>query len=305
MIFLYSLKLLGSNWVKALKYFLFYFVIWGICFALFLPTFFEFQSLIHSSFKSVVNSFSGVLGGSLGLGLQSIINVAYSTFVSAFEMNVGLFIYGLVVIFIFLPFLINIGKFAFCEMLYSYMTSKNNTGFFSALIRSLKKSIIFAFCKSLYNIFFFAITCACLYGVAQIEDVTFVTYALPFVLTFILVLLFSLNQMLVLGWLPASIVFDRDVFTSFRKGIKAVERHFWTTFGATLLFFLLFWGLVMIFGFYCMSVLVPLLSIILCVYNMTLFFSSQGMRFYYTENNILTPKKLEEVDKFSKTAYIL
>ncbi len=303
--FLYSLKLFGSNWVKALKFFLFYVVVWGICFALLLPCFFCFKDLVVTNFKDLTTTFAGVFGSGIGQGLHMLIGAVFSTLVAAFQANAGMTVYGLVVMFIILPYLINIGKYAFCEMLYSYMTSKNKIGFFSALVRGLRRSVFFAMLKVLYNILFFAVAFFTVYGFGLIDNGIFVEYFLPIVLFVCLVLLFSLHETTILGWMSASIVFDCNVFSAWRKGFKAVCRHFWATLGTTVLYFVLFWGLTFIFGFYCLIILVPAVTVLLCVYNMVMFFSSQGMRFYYNENNILTPKKLEEVDNFNKTAYIL
>lgn len=301
------MKLFGSNWVKALKFFLFYLVIWGLCFALFLPVFFEFKDMIAQNFQdaNLLNSFAGVFQGSFGANLHNIILTTFTTLVAVFKANTGLAVYGLIVVFLFLPILVNIGKYTFSQMLYSYMASKSKIGFFSALVKGLKNSVVYAVSKSLYNILFLGLTLTAVYGIGLIEDAFFITYFLPLAEFLVLVLLFTLNQLSVLGWGSALIVFDCNVFSAYRKGLKAVNRHFWSTFGTTFLYFVLFWAIVMIFGVYTMVVLVPLFAALLCVYNMVSFFTSQGMRFYVNENKILTPKKLEEVDNINKTAFIL
>ena len=305
--FIYSLKLFGSNWVKSLKFFLYYIVIWGLCFALLLPSIFAFKDLIVTNFKSneVLSAFAGVFQMQLGLGLSTLVTTAYATLIDAFALNVGLAVYGLIVIFVILPFLINVGKYTFCEMLYSYMTSKNKVGFFSAFFKGLKNSLLFALCKVGYNLIFLCAVFASVFGMGMIENTFFITYLLPVVEFVILTLLFALHQISVLGWMSAIIVFDCNVFEGYRKGFKAVVRHFGKTFTASLVCFAFFWLLVLIFGVYSMAVLVPFMTTLLCVYDMAIFFSSQGMRFYYNENSILTPKKLEEVDSINKTAYLL
>ncbi len=306
MMFLYSLKLFGSNWVKGLKLFLYYIVVWGVCLALLVPVFMAFEDLIFSVFHDAQtsDSFSGAMG-SWSVGIYNFINSTFNAMFSAFENNGGLALYGLIVIFVFLPFFINVGKYTFCEMLYSYMTSKNKIGFFSAMMRGLKKALAFASLKTLFNLLFFVVAVGAVYGVGTITNETFVNYFVPIVLFLIFVLLFTFYEMFVLGWLPASIVFNCNIFSAYRKGVKAVKRHFWATFGTTMIYFFLFWLLIMIFGIYTMIVLVPLLSVLLRVYDMVMFFFSQGMRFYYNNDNILTPKKLEEVDNINKTVYIL
>ena len=305
MVFVNSLRLLRSNWSKALKFFLYYIVVWGICIALFLPVAFEFEQIFSSNFNEISGYFAGVFKGNLGENLHGMIVTAGDAIVDIFDANVGLAIYGLIVVFVILPFVINVGKYTLECMLYSYMTSKNQIGFFSAFVKNLKKSVLFALCKVGYNLIFLAITISAVFGLGLVEDETFVRYLLPLAEILVLVLLFTLNQILVLGWAPASIVFDCGVFTAFRKGVKAVRRHFWKIFGVTFCYFLLFWALVMIFGVYTMIVLVPVMTILLTVYNMTVFFTSQGMRFYVNDSQILTPKKLEEVDNINKTAFLL
>lgn len=307
MMFSNSLKLFGSNWRKVLKLFLYYIFVWGLCFALFLPVFFKFKDLVISNFQSVetFKSLTGVFQGGVGQNLHHLIDVCFSTGVDAWNVNAGLMAYGLIVLFVFLPFFVNIGKYTLNEMLYSYMTSKAEIGFFSALVKGLKRSVVYALYYTLYNFLFWAVMISSVYGLGLVTNPTFINYLLPLVLFVVLVLLFTLNQITVLGWSAASIVFDCNVFRAYKKGIKAVKRHFWSIFATTGLYFFLFWGLVMIFGVYPMVVIVPLMSTVLCVYDMVVFFASQGMRFYINENKIMTPKKLEEVDNINKTAYIL
>ena len=305
MVFVNSLRLLWSNLGKALKFFLYYVVVWGICVALFLPVFFEFKSIFNSALKELAECFAGVFKGGLGQNMHTMTGTVVDLIKDVFQSNLGIAIYGLIVVFVILPFLVNVGKYTLDFMLYSYMTSKNNVSFFSAFVKSLKKSTLFALCKMVYNIIFLAITAVAIFGLGAVKDQTFITYALPIVELLVVVSLFTLNQIWMLGWTPALIVFDCGVFTALKKGIKAVRRHFWKIFGVTFGYFLIFWLLITVFGVYSMVVLVPLMTILLAVMDMTVFFTSQGMRFYVNDSQILTPKKLEEVDNINKTAFLL
>lgn len=306
MIFLYSLKLFRSNWCKALKFFLYIFVIWGICLTLFLPCFFAFKDIFASSFADISMACYGIFAkGSVGEGIRGLTQEGYQLFADIFAKNIGLAVYGIIVIFVLLPLLFNLGKFAYCQTVHAYMSSKSKIGFCSALVKNLNKSLPYALCKTFLNLFFFAICLGALYGFALISNKTFVVYVLPLVETIVLIFLFSLYHLLTLGWIPAQIVFGCNVFSAMHKGWKAVARHFWATFGTTILHYAIFFALVLVFGVYTMIVLVPFVSALLNVFNMTAFFISQGMRFYYDDKSILTPKKLEEVDNINKTAFIL
>ncbi len=305
MVFVNSLRLLGANLGKALKFFLYYIVVWGICIALFLPCIFEFKDIFSASLNDLSSCFAGVFKGNLGQNLHSMVGTVIDLMKDLFNANLGLAIYGVIVVLVVLPFLVNVGKYTFDFMLYSYMTSKNQIGFFSALVKNLKKSLLFALCKVVYNVIFLAITVSALFGLAMVKDQTFISYGLPIAEILVVTLLFTANQTLMLGWTPALIVFDCGVFKAFNKGIKAVKRHFWKIFGVTFGYFLIFWALITVFGVYSMAVLIPLMTILLAVMDMTVFFTSQGMRFYVSDTQILTPKKLEEVDNINKTAFIL
>ena len=111
MIFVNSLKLFGSNWVKVLKFLLYYVVVLGITFALFLPVFFEFKEIMSATHSLAVssNSFNGIFQGAMGNNLHSLIYASWSLVVSAFSQNLGMAIYGTIVLMFFLPFLANVG----------------------------------------------------------------------------------------------------------------------------------------------------------------------------------------------------
>ncbi|MBR1890183.1 MAG: hypothetical protein IJ817_00675 [Clostridia bacterium] len=305
MVFLHSLRLFKSNWFKTLKFFLYYIVVWGVCFALILPSYFEFRGIVVNNFAGADIGFFGVFSGTFGANLQNIINVCANTITDLFNANVGLAVYGILIVFVLLPFLINIGKYALSYTLYYYMTSNNQMGFLSALVKSLNRSIVFALFKTLYNLLFMAITFGVIYGLAQFDNSYFINHLLWFTIFVALILLFSFEQMSVLGWIPALIVFDCNVFRAYKKGIKAVRRHFGKTLLVATLYFAAFWAIFLIFGIWILTIIIPLMTIVLCVYNMTAFFTSQGMRFYINKTNIMTPKKLEEVDDINKTAYTL
>ena len=305
MVFRSSLSLFKTNWVKALKFFLYYIVVWGICFAMFLPVFLKFKDLVISNFNSLNVNFNGAFAGPIGPNLQNFVHAAVTSVVDIFSSNVALAIYGLIVVFVILPFFINLGKYALCQSLYSYMTSNSKIGFFSAYIKSLKHSVVFALTKTFYNAVFMACTCAIVFGLAYIENDFFVRNFLCVVEFIVLTLLFTTNHLFIMGWMPALIVFDCNIFRAYYKGVKAVTRHLFKTFVLTAVRFAFFWICVFVFGFYVLSVLIPGMAIALIFFGMITFYISQGMRYYVSATQIMTPKKLEEVDNINKTASIL
>lgn len=69
--------------------------------------------------------------------------------------------------------------------------------------------------------------------------------------------------------------------------------------------FLLAIVLSVILGLYSIIIILPLISPLIHIFEMVMFFSSQGMRFYVDSDTILSPKRLEEVDKIEDAKYIL
>lgn len=305
MVFRSTLKLFKTNWVKALKFFLYYIVVWGVCFAMFLPVFLQFKGLVIDNFNSFNVNFSGAFGGAIGPNIQNFVFATVQSVKDIFTNNVGIAIYGLIVVFLFLPFFINLGKYALSSSLYSYMTSNSQIGFFSSYIKSLKHSVVFALVKALYNAVFMAFATAIVFGLAYIDNAFFVNNFLCVTEYIVLILLFTLNHMFVMGWVPSLIVFDCNIFKGYLKGCKAVNRHFLRIFFLTAIRFATFWICVIVFGFYVLSVLVPVMAIALIFFGMVTFYTSQGMRYYVSATQIMTPKKLEEVDNINKTASIL
>ena len=307
MTFFNSIKLLGSNWEKVLKLFLYYLIVWGITICLLLPVFFEFSDIISSNIKStdVVASYTTVFSANFGSYLNSLLLLVYKVFLDCVAANLGLVIYGLIVLFIIMPFLLNIGKYAICEMLYGYMASKTKVGFFSAFFKTLNKSVLYSLCKTLYSLLFLALTTYLAFLVGMIENTYFQTYFLALCEIILLAVLFTLNKVTTACWAPASIVFGCSVASAYLRGVKVVFRRVWRTLPVALVIFLLFFFITFVAGVYSLVITVPFVAVLLCMFDMVTFFTSQGMRYYINKTTILTPKKLEEVDNINKAKYIL
>ncbi len=307
MTFFNSIKLLGSNWEKVLKLFLYYIVVWGITICLLLPVFFEFRDVITDNIRStdVVASYTTMFSSSFGGYLNSLLMLVYTIFLDCVAVNLGLVIYGMIVIFLIMPFLLNIGKYVTCEMLYGYMASKSHVGFFSALFKTLNKNLLFSLFKTLYSLLFLALTTYLVFLLGFVNNTFFQTYFLALCEILMLVVLFTLNKVTTAGWAPAVIVFGCSVFAGYVKGLKVVFRRLPRTLLVAFLIFLVFFVITFIAGVYSLVVTVPIVASLLCMYDMTTFFTSHGMRFYVNNQIILTPKKLEEVDNINKAKYIL
>lgn len=87
--------------------------------------------------------------------------------------------------------------------------------------------------------------------------------------------------------------------------MRAVLRRGARVYSTAFIIYLLATVLAMVLGLYAIIVILPIVPIFVHIFEMVAFFSSQGMRFYVDNDTILSPKRLEEVDKLDDAKYIL
>ena len=87
--------------------------------------------------------------------------------------------------------------------------------------------------------------------------------------------------------------------------MRAVLRRGARVFSTSFVIFLLAIVLSMVIGVYAIIIILPLISPLIHIFEMVMFFSSQGMRFYVDNDTILSPKRLEEVDRIEDAKFIL
>ena len=74
---------------------------------------------------------------------------------------------------------------------------------------------------------------------------------------------------------------------------------------STFIFYLLAIVISIVLGAYSLIIILPIMSPFIYIFEMVMFFSSQGMRFYVDTDTIISPKRLEEVDKIDDAKYLL
>ena len=87
--------------------------------------------------------------------------------------------------------------------------------------------------------------------------------------------------------------------------MRAVFRRGARIFSTAFIIYLLALVLSMVLGLYALIIILPIISPLVHIFEITAFFSSQGMRFYVDNDTILSPKRLEEVDKIEDAKYII
>lgn len=308
MMFKNSTKLLLANFDKVWKLLVYHILCFAFCFAL-LSIFYNFfvEKIVlawQDANLSGVFASGTFYGYSVSNVLHGIVNAIINFFTSIFEENIGIGIYFILIIFYLLPFLMNVGKYVVDEMIYGFMSSAQKQSFTGTFLRTLGKSTQFAAIKTLYAIPFNALIFFSLYCLSRVQNEIF-DYIMPLAIAIIPAIFFAFKQTFNAGWAPAMVVFDVNVFKAFTIGNRAMFRRGIRVFSTSFVICLLAIVLSLILGLYSLIIILPIILPFSDIFEMTAFFSSQGMRFYADYDTILTPKKLEEVDKIENAKFIL
>ena len=308
MMFKNSIKLLCANFDKVWKLLLYHIICIGVyvgLLAIFYNTFIDIANLAinQSGIEDIFKS-GTLYGSSIAEGLTAVGNLAIIFFRELFLYNVGLGIYFCILSFYVLPLFLNVGKMVTCEMMYGYMSACQKQSFTGSLLKTLKSSLAYSSLKVLYAIPFNAIIVASMIGLTRIDNAIF-DYIMPFVFVIVPALLMAFKETFNAGWAPAKVVYNQNVCKSYRIGMRAVLRRGARVFSTSFIIFLLAIVLSVLLGLYAIIIILPLISPLLHIFEMVMFFSSQGMRFYVDNDTILSPKRLEEVDKIEDAKYLI
>lgn len=308
MMFKNSLKLFCSNFDKAWKLFFFNLIIFVAMVALMMPFFDVLKEVVLQNWTTEIIEklpATGLLYGSDVAGLFNVLSVFFvSTIFALATEYVGIFIYIIFLWFLLFPFLLNIGKYVVNEMLYSYMSSQTKTSFCSVMIKTIAKSSSFAILKTLFILPLSGGVVSLILTLGSV-DVPMFDYFLPILMILGISFILGLCQMLTFGWSPAKIIYDCNIAKSYRIGMSAVGRRYAKVFSSVFMINILFSFLMMGFGIISAVVFLPLYFALIAMFEMVMFFGSQGMRYYVDHDTVLTPKKLEQQDSIEKTKYLL
>lgn len=303
-----SFKLFFSNFDKVWKFLFYRLIVLAIIIGLIAPFYNVIKDIILANWTdSILDSIpaTGLLYGSDLAGLiRAVVQFLEGSLIMLFTGHVWVGVYIMFMMFFIRPILNNMGKYATCEMLYGYMSSQSKVGFCSAYIRTIRKSFIYALLKTLLTLPLLLLTLGALYGLTMIEGKIY-GYFLPFLVIVVLSLVLALSETLVCGWAPAGVVYGEGASKAYRTGIRAVFRRYGRVLSTALMLNLLVVFLIMGFGIVSILIFVPLYYGIISMFEMIMFYGSQGMKYYVDAETIVSPKKLEQRDKMKKTKYVL
>lgn len=308
MTFKNSFRLLFANFADVWKLLVYHILSIGLCvglLAIFGGNYVEYIKAAASDTNlSSVFQAGTLYGATFSTALTTVVNFVFAFFVIMFSSNIGIAIFFCIITFLLLPFLLNVGKIVMCELIYGYMSACQKQSFIATCFKTLRVSIPYALIKTLYSIPFNCLVLAAVWGLTRI-DFTGLEGLFPFVFVIAIALVCAFKQTFNAGWAPARVVYNENIAKSYAIGIRAVFRKGLSTFSTAFIIYLLAIVLSLVLGAYAIIIILPIISPLLHIFEMTAFFQSQGMRFYVDGESIFSPKRLEENDKIEDIKYLL
>lgn len=249
------------------------------------------------------------IGTSLGevlRNLLALVDVFFAFIADIAVANTGMLVYFAIVFLIVLPFLWKLSDIPTGETLYGYMASLTKYSFTGSMIRKIGISSRY----SLLNLAFFLpinfLIAYGLYGILTLVNMGGIMLAIVPILIFVyLSLTIGLKTALFSGWMPAIVVFNCGPVKGLKLGFKAVLRRFLKVLSTAIMLTAFVLAINLLFGSFSFIITIPIGAMMVLVFQMVMFFGSQGMRYYVDLDTILSPKKLEQTDKFNKVKDII
>ncbi len=312
MMFKNSIKLLMANFSTVWKLLVYKLIALGITVGLFFIGYSSISGMssfitLKTSALDFVMTFN--IGTSLGevlRNLLALVDVFFAFIADIAVANTGMLVYFAIVFLIVLPFLWKLSDIPTGETLYGYMASLTKYSFTGSMIRKIGISSRY----SLLNLAFFLpinfLIAYGLYGILTLVNMGGIMLAIVPLLIFVyLSLTIGLKTALFSGWMPAIVVFNCGPVKGLKLGFKAVLRRFLKVLSTAIMLTAFVLAINLLFGSFSFIITIPIGAMMILVFQMVMFFGSQGMRYYVDLDTILSPKKLEQTDKFNKVKDII
>ena len=261
-------------------------------------------------FVNLQNSFEGML---FNLSFENLFVVIDSTFgnLASIISNHNLAIQAILcVVFVLLiiSFLEEYAKMALNQNLIGYMSSLTKYGFTNSYVAGFGRSTLMALAKVITTLPINVLIWIGAYWFASAlhPKIGVISIILTFLL---LIILLSIKETLFCNWKPAYIIHGESVFKSLKMAFKALWKNILKVFSCYLVLVLCMLMLNIFALNFTAGVgllfTLPLTTLLIAITGDVAYFEALGMRYYIDSEHIITPKKLEERDKFCKLVDII
>lgn len=313
MMFKNSFKLLLANFSNVWKTLLYKLIVLVVVCGLFylavpaISSLTQYNELMNSllSFLTATNFNAGF--ANIILSMFAILQSLFAVLMQIVVTFPFLFVYLIFLFFAVLPFLWHLGDVAVGEVLYGYMSSQTKYGFVASIFKNAKKSVLYSLNTTVAALPFNAIIILGVIGLLYLSQLgTLMLYFLPVLIFVFLVITISLKTTCLAGFMPSTVCNEKDgIYLCFKKGVKAVSRRFYRTLSTSLILWSVFVAVLFLFGTFASIFVIAIGGTWLLIFQMVMYFGSQGMKFYVDMETIAAPKKLEQTDSIKKVKNII
>ena len=208
-------------------------------------------------------------------------------------------------------FTVGLAELPVVDYVYNSMASNTRLSFGVCFIKNLKKSVKLQLCK-LCVVFpiDLLILCASIGGLLAFQfNIVWLNALLPVLWLMGLMLLLSFKQTLFGLWTPVVAIFEEGCWRSLARSFGALKGNFCAVFGRILLIsfisVVLNYLLVILTMSVGLIVAIPVEFCVFVVFGLVMTFYLNGLRFYVTEKEIISPKKKENWERVSSLKDII
>lgn len=263
--------------------------------------------------KNLTDVVAGSMTTSFQIGFLTVIDQiikAFEIIFSDFNSFGASFILG-TLLFVFIFAIINsIRDLATTETLRGHMTSLSKFSFVGSAISKIGVGVLQGLLKIILFIPFLAIYCAiCYLGYILVQTQGFIYAISPFIILLLFAFVLALQVTVFSCWTPVIVMHKISASKSMGKGLNAVSTRFWRTLSDAVVFVLL--AFVINYAFakfsFCVTLIItlPATIVLFCIFQMIVYFSTMGQRYYIDSQLIITSQKVEMHDKPQKNKYLI
>ena len=233
--------------------------------------------------ENISNTFSNI-----GLSIGQIYSILVNNHVAVLDCIAVFIVFAVVAIYV-----LNLAHLSYSDVINHFMNSNSRFGFVSNFIFNLKKSALYSLLYLATKLPLMLVVCVIVffvgYGLASYS----VLLALP-ICYIVGILLFSLVNVLFMGWVPAIVVDGVPVHKAINAGVDVIGKHFAYSYMNSFMahFLASIFIVVCAIGTFGAGILIAVPTAIMFrkILELVLYYSARGYKYYSSDATIIEGK---------------
>ena len=242
-------------------------------------------------------------------GIVSLLNDFFDIVIANFS-GLSINLIGIVLSFFLMIVFINMAELPMAEVIKWHMSSLSKFSFCGAFLSNFWRATKQALVLFVIKLPFWAIIMVSGFYILNLMTVSSLWAILsPMLFVLLVAVVFSIKNTIFACFTPYLCLHDCGIFHALKKGVQIVSRRFYRTWSNNIMFVVLAFVLNFVCAQYTFGValLLTLPSTIVFhnVFNMVVYYESQGMRYYIDPMTIMRTKDFSEQDSAKKARNVI